>query len=143
VLMPCQVHDTFWIEGGAALLQLLPCLSQIGHKLEHECFLQEKSGSPHGLRNEMIASCRARNGSMSNLAHLVSSAFNVREVPPLCTSSECNKARSRATSAADVHLVAQPVGKRGKQVAWWIEREPRGWSSTSMVRVRLPASAPY
>ena len=33
--------------------------------------------------------------------------------------------------------------KRGKQVAWWIEREPRGWSSTSMVRVRLPASAPY
>ena len=28
-------------------------------------------------------------------------------------------------------------------MAWWIEREPRGWSSTSMVRVRLPASAPY
>src|SRR2546423_15589820 len=47
---------------------------------------------------------------MSHLAHLVSSAFHVREVPPLCTSSECNKARSRATSAADVHLVAQPVG---------------------------------
>jgi hypothetical protein len=47
---------------------------------------------------------------MSHLAHLVSSAFKVREVPPLCTSSECHKARSRATSAADVHLVAQPVG---------------------------------
>ena len=57
------------------------------------------------------ANCRARNGFMSHLAHLVSSAFKVREVPPLCTSSECNKARSRAISAADMHLGAQPVGQ--------------------------------
>src|SRR5437868_8073465 len=53
---------------------------------------------------------------MSHLAHLVSSAFHVREVPPLCTCSECNKARSRATSAADVHLVAQPVGLPEQEV---------------------------
>src|SRR5438105_11292266 len=53
---------------------------------------------------------------MSHLAHLVSSAFKVREVPPLCTCSECNKARSRATSAADVHLVAQPVGLPEQEV---------------------------
>src|SRR5438132_1172830 len=76
---------------------------------------------------------------MSHLAHLVSSAFHVREVPPLCTCSECNKARSRATSAADVHLVAQPVGLPEQEVpkiqaeSWERSRnrpEPTGFGSS-------------
>src|SRR6266516_1242763 len=84
---------------------------------------------------------------MSNLAHLVSSAFNVREVPPLCTCSECNKARSRATFAADVHLVAQPVGLPEQDVpriqaeSWERSRnrpEPTGFESSVTNFLPLP-----
>src|SRR6266699_2051079 len=84
---------------------------------------------------------------MSNLAHLVSSAFKVREVSPLCTCSECNKARSRATSAADVYLVAQPVGLPEQDVpriqaeSWERSRnrpEPTGFQSSVTNLLPLP-----
>src|SRR5438477_12795312 len=84
---------------------------------------------------------------MSHLAHLVSSAFNVREVSPLCTCYECNKARSRATSAADVYLVAQPVGlpeqgvPRIQAESWERSRnrpEPTGFGSSLTNFLPLP-----
>src|SRR5438270_11322742 len=84
---------------------------------------------------------------MSHLAHLVSSAFNVREVSPLCTCYECNKARSRATSAADVYLVAQPVGLPEQEVpriqaeSWERSRnrpEPTGFEPSVTNFLSLP-----
>src|SRR5437588_8138852 len=74
---------------------------------------------------------------MSHLAHLVSSAFNVREVSPLCTCSECNKARSRATSAADVYLVAQPVGLPEQEVP---RIQAESWERSRNRRVSSPLS---
>src|SRR6266566_3332008 len=76
---------------------------------------------------------------MSHLAHLVSWAFHVREVSRLCKCSECNKALSRATSAADLYLVSQPVGLPEQEVpriqaeSWERSRnrpEPTGFESS-------------
>src|SRR5436305_14420672 len=95
---------------------------------------------------------------MSHLAHIVSSAFKVREVPPLGTCDECNKARSRATSAADVHPVAQPVGTMalrgpclspygractgGQQVTWQQERRERSAVQSCLLHNRQGVAQP-
>src|SRR5437868_230127 len=53
---------------------------------------------------------------MSNLTHIVYSAFNVREVPPLCEYYECNKARSRATSLGMCISVHNPWARATSSV---------------------------